>query len=109
MEVQCEWLNVVIEPELAHGPKHILGSDSLALLALAALVGFPSDEADVLGHTFLDGLFGIIRDLGVWREDLAHDPYHVRDRHEPVLFSHRAFVVVCGGCGGGDGGVVHLC
>lgn len=96
VEVHSEGLDVVVEPQLAHGPEHVLGSDGLALLALATLVGLAGDEADVLGDALLDGLLCIVGDLGMRREDLAHDPYHVGNRHEPVLLPHGAFTVIRG-------------
>ncbi|MFS7931883.1 hypothetical protein Hanom_Chr04g00361281 [Helianthus anomalus] len=93
MEVQGQGLEVVLEPELAHCPKNVFSGYSLPLLALAPVISFASHEADELGNTFLDCLFGIIRDLGIAREDVSHDTNHVCYRHQPVLFSNNAFVV----------------
>lgn len=102
VQVDGEGLDVVVEPELAHGPQHVLGGDGLALLALAAVVGLAGDEADVLGHAFLDGLLGVVGDLGVRGKDLAHDPDHVGYRHEAVLLADDAFRVVGSGRDGGS-------
>lgn len=90
VEEEGEGLDVVVEAELGHGPQHVLGGDGLALLALAPLVGLPSDEADVLRHALLDRLLRVVRYLGVRRQDPTHYPNHVRYRHEPVLLPHRA-------------------
>ena len=96
-KVQSEGLDVVVETQLAHGPEDILGSDGLALLTLAPVVGLPRDEADELGHALLDCFLGIVGYFGVRREDFAHDSDHVGNWHEPVLLSHGALVVVIGG------------
>lgn len=101
MQVHSERLNVIVKPELAHRPQHVLSSDGLPLLALATVVGFTGDEADVLGNAFLDGLLGIVRYLGVRGQDFAHDPDHVGDGHEPVLLPDNAFCVVSGSIGRG--------
>lgn len=86
-----ERLDVVVEAQFAHGPDDILGGDGLALLAMAAFVGLPSDKADVLGDTLLDGLFCIVGDFGVRREDATHNAYHVGYRHVLVLLADNAW------------------
>lgn len=103
LKEDSEGLDVVVEAELAHGPENVLGGDGLALLALAAVVGLAGDEADVLGHALLDGLLGVVGDLGMRGENLAHDSDHVGYRHEPVLLAHRALVAVAAAAVG-DGG-----
>jgi len=96
MEEDGEGVDVVVETELAHGPEDVLRGDGLALLALAAVVGLAGDEADVLRHALLDRLLGVVGDLGMRREDLAHDADHVRDWHEPVLLPDRALLLLLG-------------
>lgn len=109
VQVNGEGLDVVVEPELAHGPQHVFRGDGLALLALAAVVGLAGDEADVLGHALLDGLLGVVGDLGVGRKDLAHDPDHVGDRHEPVLLPDDAFGFFGAGSSAGIGRGLVVC
>ena len=60
VEVEGERANVVVEAEFPHCPKHVLCGDGLPLLALAAIVGFGGDEADILGHALLDRLLGVV-------------------------------------------------
>lgn len=95
MQVESQGFDVVIKPYLTHGPEHILGRDSLALLVLATVVGFPSHEANELGHAFLDGLFRVIRYLDMWRQGFSHDSDDVGYWHETVLFTDSTFRFVC--------------
>ncbi|CAA6669869.1 unnamed protein product [Spirodela intermedia] len=89
LKEEGEGLDVVVEAELAHGPEEVLGCDGLTLLLLAPLVCLAGDEADVLRHTLLDGLLRVIGDLRMRRQHPAHDPYHVRNGHKPVLLPHH--------------------
>ncbi|KAK3411591.1 hypothetical protein EUGRSUZ_I00332 [Eucalyptus grandis] len=85
VEVHLEGGNVVLEAEGGHGPEEVVAVDGLALLTLALVRGLPGDEADELRDTLLDGLLGLLGDLGVRREGPLHDPAHVGDRQESVL------------------------
>ncbi|EYU27657.1 hypothetical protein MIMGU_mgv1a014790mg [Erythranthe guttata] len=108
VEVDGEGLDVVVEAELAHGPQDVLGRDGLPLLALAAVVGFAGDEADVLRHAFLYRLLCVVRNLRMRRKDLAHDSDHVCYRHEPVLLADDALCVLGSATRGGGVVVVRL-
>ena len=44
---------------------------------MAAIISLASYEADEFGDAFLDGLFGVVGDLGVEGEDAPHDPRQV--------------------------------
>lgn len=84
-EEERERLNVIVKAELGHGPQHVLGGDSLALLALATVIGFTSDEANVLRHTLLYSLLGVVRYFRMRRENPPHNSDDVGNRHVLVL------------------------
>ncbi|KAI3441099.1 uncharacterized protein J3R85_002773 [Psidium guajava] len=85
VEVHLEGGDVVLEAKGGHGPEEVVAIDGLALLALALVRGLAGDEADELRDALLDGLLGLLGDLGVRGEGPLHDPAHVGNRQEPVL------------------------
>lgn len=79
--VSSERAHVALEPQRAHSGQDVFRRDGLSVLVVAALVGRAGYEADELGDAFLNALLCIVRDLGVGREDPAHDADHVGYRH----------------------------
>ena len=46
------------------------------------------DEADELGHTLLNSLLGVLRDFGVGRKCLFHNPTDICDGQKTVLLAN---------------------
>ncbi|CAL5405314.1 unnamed protein product [Camellia sinensis] len=87
VQEQSQWLYVVLKTKPTHCTEDVLGGDGLALLVVAALVGFASDEADEFEDALLDVLFGVIGDLGMLRENPSHYPSNVGSGHELVMLT----------------------
>jgi hypothetical protein len=85
VEVPAHGVDVVVEAEGAEGPADVVAVDGLALLLVALVGGLAGDEADELGDALLNGLLGLLGDLGVGGQDLLHDAAHVGDGKKAVL------------------------
>ncbi|CAL5341577.1 unnamed protein product [Camellia sinensis] len=87
VQEQSQWLYVVLKTKPTHCTEDVLSGDGLALLVVAALVGFASDEADEFGDALLDVLFGVVGDLDMLRENPSHYPSNVGNGHELVTLT----------------------
>lgn len=85
VEEETQGTRVVVEAQPFNGPQNIVGSDGLALLAVATVVRLARDHVDVLGNTLLNCFLGVIGDLGLQRQDSTHDSGDVGRRHIVVL------------------------
>ncbi|XP_051135858.1 uncharacterized protein LOC127254673 [Andrographis paniculata] len=79
VHVGGEGLDVVGEPERGHGEENVVGSDGLAIVLVTFLVGFAHHVEDELGGAVLNGLLGILLDLGDGREGAAHQTVNAAD------------------------------
>lgn len=104
-EVMLERFDILVKTKGTHGPENVVAVDSLALLALALVGGLGSNEANELGHAFLDGILPILGDFGISRQCLLHDACDVRRRQVLVLLAHGGisllgWLIFRHGCGG---------
>ena len=93
-EIHLEMIMIGIESQFHHGIDDIISSDRLPLFVLEEFTGLTRDEPDEFGHTFLDGILGILGDLGVLGYGPLHNTVDIGDGEEPVLVSDEVLRLV---------------
>lgn len=90
VDEEGEGLHVVVEAEGGHGGDGVVRGDGAAVLAVAAVVGFPGEMGDERGDALLHGFFGVVGHLSMVGEDAPHDAREAGHGHVVIRISPRA-------------------
>ena len=96
LQVPAHGVGVVVEAKAPHGMADVIAVDDLPPLPAAPLGGLASDEAHELCCTLLDGLLGVLRNLGLRREGVLHDPPNIGNGQEVVVMPNAVVGILCG-------------